>query len=53
MSMSWKNLGLALSALGAIVGIAGGVVASKQMEQAVDEAVERRLNPPEQEEEDP
>lgn len=49
----WKNLGLVLSAIGALVGIAGGVVASKQMEEAVDEAVEKRLNPPETEEEDP
>lgn len=51
--MKWKSLGLLLSAVGAIVGIAGGIVASKQMEEAVDEAVEKRLNPPEQEEEDP
>lgn len=48
----WKNLGLLLSGIGAVVGIAGGIVASKQMEEAVDEAVEKRLNPPE-EEEDP
>lgn len=48
----WKNLGLLLSGIGAIVGIAGGIVATKQMEVEVDEAVERRLNPPEQEEEE-
>lgn len=46
----WKNLGLLLSGIGAVVGIAGGIVASKQMEEAVDEAVEKRLNPPEEEE---
>ena len=51
MSNKWKIIGLALSGLGALAGILGGIVADKQMEQNIEEAVERRLNPPAEEEE--
>lgn len=51
MTSKWKYIGLALSGLGALAGILCGIVADKQMEEEIDEAVERRLNPPSEEEE--
>lgn len=52
MKSKWGLIGLILSAVGAIAGLAGGIVADKQMEEEIDAAVERRLNPPKEEEED-
>ena len=52
MKSKWRIIGFALSAIGAIAGLLGGLVADKQMETEIDEAVERRLNPPESEEEE-
>jgi len=51
MKNKWSIIGLGLSALGAIAGLLSGIVANKQMEEEIDAAVERRLNPPEEEEE--
>lgn len=48
----WRIVGLALSGIGALAGLLAGIAADKQMEQEIDEAVERRLNPPTEEEED-
>jgi len=53
MSSKWRIIGLALSGLGALAGILSGIVADKQMHDEIEEAVERRLNPPSEEEEDP
>lgn len=52
MNNKWKIVGLALSAFGAIAGLLSSIVADKQMEAEIDAAVERRLNPPEEEEEE-
>lgn len=46
MKSKWQLIGVILSAVGGLAGIFGGIVASKQMEQEVDEAVQRHLNPP-------
>lgn len=52
MKSKWAIIGFILSGVGALAGMIGGIVANKQMEEEIDAAVERRLNPPENEEEE-
>ena len=47
----WTFLGYAVGGLGMLAGLIGNVIANKQLEAEIDERIEAKLNPPEEEEE--
>ena len=48
----WGMLGYLIAGLGMLAGMFGNVIANKQLEAEIDERIEARLNPPDDNEEE-